>query len=86
VRFNRIRVAGEHRRNAAYGEVSVPCSSLGIGATYAVELTGPGIDRWLLVAGLGGVVTEVSDEREVDRIFAALSRPTADGAARDDAR
>lgn len=87
VRFNRVRVAGERGRNAAFGEVSVPCSSLGTGVTYAVELTGPGFDRWLVVAGLGGGVTEVSDEREVDRILAALARPSDPGdAPRDDAR
>ena len=90
VRFNRFRVAGEHARNAGFGEVSVPCSSLGAGVTYAVELAGPGIDRWLVIAGLGGGATEVSDEREVDRIFAVLTRAsdtTGDLAPpRDDAR
>jgi prepilin-type N-terminal cleavage/methylation domain-containing protein len=88
VRFNRIRVAGDRGRNAAFGEVSVPCSSLGTGISYAVELTGPGFDRWIVVAGLGGGATEVSDEHEVDRILAALARPSdpAGNAPRDDAR
>lgn len=88
VRFNRVRVAGERGRNAAFGEVSVPCSSLGTGVTYAVELTGPGFDRWLVFAGLGGGAAEVSDEREVDQILATLARASGPvgAATRDDAR
>lgn len=52
------------------GTVEVACSGAGLSPSYAVHLSCPGQDRWVLVAGLSGQVSD-TDDREVDSIFAA---------------
>jgi type II secretory pathway pseudopilin PulG len=83
VRIDRVRVAGQSGRSAAFGEVTVPCSRLGLTPTFAVRLVGPGLDRWVVMPGLGGGARQVNDEREVDHIFDAIEQAVAAG---DDAR
>ena len=76
-------------RRTSDGEISLPCSTLGITGTYAVRVSGPGFDRWLLFSGLSGESTLIQNESQLDAIFAATAaRPTARGmedAPRDDA-
>lgn len=52
------------------GPVTIPCSSLGLTPTYAMELQGPqGKTQWMLIAGLTGERTERMDEKEIEAIF-----------------
>jgi prepilin-type N-terminal cleavage/methylation domain-containing protein len=62
------------RESATAGQVSVPCSPRGQTPSYAVLLVGPGGQRqWVVVAGLTGQVSTVTDEREVEDIFRTLA-------------
>jgi prepilin-type N-terminal cleavage/methylation domain-containing protein len=71
------------RESATAGQVSVPCSPRGQTPSYAVLLAGPGGQRqWLVVAGLTGQVSTVTDEREVEDIFRTLAGEAADADAR----
>jgi type II secretory pathway pseudopilin PulG len=69
----RIRQVRTAARQASDGEISIPCSPLGVTRTYAVHLTGSGIDRWLLVSGFSGEVSSIKDEAQLDAIFAATA-------------
>jgi prepilin-type N-terminal cleavage/methylation domain-containing protein len=69
-----VRTAG---RRSTGGEIAVPCSSLGLTNSYALHLIGPGLDEWVLVAGLAGEMTTLHDEHAIDSIFQTDSRATA---------
>ncbi len=82
------------------GEVTIHCSPDGWTPTYAVRLVDERAhaERWLVVAGLTGQVTEANDQRQVATIFDTLGngraaatssdavRPPAAAAARADTR
>ncbi len=53
--------------------VVIRCSPMGISRSYAVRLVGPGIDRWLFVAGLSGQVTFVNDESQIKTMFQSIA-------------
>jgi len=59
------------------GESVVACSALGLTRTYAVHLRGPGLDQWLMFAGLSGETSVVSDEATLDSIFVSAGRHDA---------
>lgn len=40
----------------------IDISPLGVSPTYAVHVTGPQFDRWIIVAGLTGQIAQVQDE------------------------
>jgi prepilin-type N-terminal cleavage/methylation domain-containing protein len=50
-------------------EAVVSCSALGLTRTYAVHVTGPGLDEWLVFAGLSGEASIIKDEATLDSIF-----------------
>lgn len=52
----------------------VRCSVAGLTRSYAVRIVGPGLDRWLVFAGLTGQVIEARDETNVEAIFDAARR------------
>jgi prepilin-type N-terminal cleavage/methylation domain-containing protein len=64
----RVRTAAG--ADSSSGECVVECSSLGLTRSYAVHVVGPGLDKWLLFAGLSGQVSVVNDESQVTEIFA----------------
>lgn len=70
VRIRQVRTAG---RRASDGEISIPCSALGISRTYAVHLSGSGVDQWMLVSGISGEFTTIKNEPQLDAIFAATA-------------
>jgi prepilin-type N-terminal cleavage/methylation domain-containing protein len=70
VRVERVRTV---ERREESGEVRMPVSGLGLSPTYAVKLVGPEGVRWVVVAGLSGEVRVMTDDAQVDSIFAALS-------------
>jgi prepilin-type N-terminal cleavage/methylation domain-containing protein len=65
-RITQLCVAGQSFED---GEAVVDFSSLGICRSYAIHLSGPGLDRWLLIAGLSGQMTQVQDEVEAQSIL-----------------
>jgi type II secretory pathway pseudopilin PulG len=65
-RITQFCVAGQSFED---GEAVVDFSSLGICRSYAIHLSGPGLDRWLLLAGLSGQMTQVQDEVEAQSIL-----------------
>jgi prepilin-type N-terminal cleavage/methylation domain-containing protein len=67
-------------QTASTGDVVIRCSPRGLSRSYAVRVVGPEFDQWLLVAGLSGQVSVVSDESKVESILAGGA-----GAARRDA-
>ena len=78
-RVERFRSAGDDRDDAAgmgRGRSEVRCSPAGLSRTYAVRVVGPGLDKWLVFAGLTGQVTEARDEADVDAIFGAARLPS----------
>jgi type II secretory pathway pseudopilin PulG len=79
-RIDEVRSA---RRRFFDGQVTVHCSPLGIIRSYAVRVVGPGLDRWLLVAGLGGDV--LFGEEQGDHDAEPLEGTPRDGAPRDNA-
>ena len=87
VKVREVRTAA---RRAVEGEIEIPCSRAGATRTYAVHLTGSGMDQWLLVSGLGGEISTIKDEGQLDSIFAATatrrdSQSAAQGPLGDDA-
>ena len=57
-----------------YGEVAIPVSPLGLSETYAVKLTGPdGLQQWILVAGFGGEIRTLNDDREIESILSSAT-------------
>ena len=77
----RIEVLRRPNRREESGEVGVPVSPLGISPTYAVKLAaGPegAPAQWVVVSGLSGEVRTLSNDAQVDAIFAALSRSRRD--------
>ena len=48
-------------------------STSGLSRSFAVHVSGPQFDRWLLFAGLSGEVTEFADETQVQQVLS----PTA---------
>ena len=68
--IDRLRTPGGE---AFGGSVTIPCSALGVSRTYAVHLVGAGADSWLLVSGLTGEVTRVTNDVEIDRAFRAIT-------------
>jgi hypothetical protein len=78
-RIERMRVGGKVTDS---GEVVLACSNLGLTRSYAAHLVGPGLDRWILVAGLTGEVTTAAfDSNDADSFDAEGERE----ATRDDA-
>ena len=69
----RIETIRTTDRRSSGGEVTIACSPLGLTPSYALHLTGPGLNEWLLVAGLAGEITTLTDDRTLDAIFQADS-------------
>jgi prepilin-type N-terminal cleavage/methylation domain-containing protein len=78
LRIAAVRTADASREDS--GEVVLPVSWTGASPSYAVKIAGPEGARWVLVAGLSGEVRTLSDDAQVDSIFAAInpSRRNAD--------
>jgi prepilin-type N-terminal cleavage/methylation domain-containing protein len=74
--IDRFRSGIEDRSS---GEAVMSCSALGLTRTYAVHLTAPGLDQWLLFAGLSGEATVVKDEATLDSIFLGTPPPPSIG-------
>ena len=74
IRIEAVRTLGERKD---YGEISIDVSSLGISQTYALKVTGPQGSRWILVSGLGGESQVLSDDAQVENIFAKVAPPAA---------
>jgi prepilin-type N-terminal cleavage/methylation domain-containing protein len=66
-------------RRVSDGEVDIFYSHLGISRSYALRLSGPGFDRWLLVPGLGAECTLIQNEAQLDSIFAATATRSEPG-------
>jgi hypothetical protein len=78
-RIERVRVGGKVFDS---GEVVLACSNLGLTRSYAAHLVGPGLDRWIVVAGLTGeVTTAANDLDDADSFDVEAARE----ATRDDA-
>lgn len=61
-RIERTKVGG---RIDSVGLVSIDVSPQGRSRTYAVRLLGPGLDRWIIFAGLTGLATEATHETDL---------------------
>lgn len=72
-RVDEIRVEG---RGYSDGEAVIDYSALGLSRSYAAHLSGPGLDRWLLFAGLSGEMTQAQDESAVESILGNVA-PTS---------
>jgi prepilin-type N-terminal cleavage/methylation domain-containing protein len=84
-RIDELRIPGQSFTD---GEAVVDCSALGVSRTYAVHLVGPGLDHWVLVAGLTGEMTQEKDESATQSILdraAPVSFRSWDNAAGHDA-
>jgi prepilin-type N-terminal cleavage/methylation domain-containing protein len=72
-RIDRLRATGGQAGggpiDASSGLVTLYCSPDGLARTYALRVVGPGLDQWVVFAGLTGQVTLVEDERAVDAIL-----------------
>jgi type II secretion system protein H len=81
-----VELAGVRTRDGVVDRITFAVT--GATPTYAVELRPRGgRPRWVVVAGLTGDVTEASDEKGVDAIFALVaSIPAPSRPSRDDAR
>jgi prepilin-type N-terminal cleavage/methylation domain-containing protein len=77
--IDEVRV-GDRRANDL---VEIACSEMGLSRSYAVHVKGPGLEKWVVVAGLSGEVTEANDDATVDAIFESLA--PAQALARGDA-
>jgi type II secretory pathway pseudopilin PulG len=64
-------------RNISSGEAVVTCAPMGISRSYALRLRGPGLDRWIVFAGLTGQISTVQDEDSLNAIFASPARHDA---------
>ena len=58
-------------QSATGGSMTIPCSAAGYTPTYAVNITGGGASRWLVVAGLTGQVLEVENEAKASQLVQA---------------
>jgi hypothetical protein len=70
VRIEAVRTA---RGREESGEVTLPVSGLAVSPTYAVKLVGPEGQRWVVASGLSGEVRTLTDDAQVEAIFAAVS-------------
>jgi prepilin-type N-terminal cleavage/methylation domain-containing protein len=66
-RVDRMILAGGETRDT--GEVVIHCSSGGLSRSYGVHVIGNGPDRWLVVAGLSGQISEAKNETELRSIL-----------------
>jgi type II secretory pathway pseudopilin PulG len=55
------------------GTFFVDCSPMGITPTYALRISAPGADKWVVVAGATGEMTNVKDELEAQSILREAS-------------
>jgi len=61
-----------------YGTVDVPMATSGFSVTYAVLLMSNDETTWLVFTGLTGQLNQVTDEDELDNLFALLATGRAD--------
>ena len=66
VRVQRVRLGSDV---VDFGQVRVPVSAAGRSPSYAVGLSTPAGPRWLVVAGLTGQVTAVTDDAEAEAVL-----------------
>jgi prepilin-type N-terminal cleavage/methylation domain-containing protein len=59
-------------RTITYGPLEIAFRDRGTSETYVVELTGKQGKRWIMVAGITGQTSELSNEREVEELFDRL--------------
>lgn len=59
-------------REVTYGPVEIEYSGEGTTETFVIEITGTSGKRWLLVAGVTGQTSELSNEQEVDAWLSSL--------------
>jgi prepilin-type N-terminal cleavage/methylation domain-containing protein len=72
IRIDRVLVAGHE---ATRSDVRIDFMKDGSSSSYALRLSAPDqTPRWIVVAGLGGEVTQTSDDKQVEHIFAVLAR------------
>ena len=71
VRLARVVVGAEA---TDFGQVRLPISAAGRSPSYAVDLSTPAGQRWLVVAGLTGQVTPAADGADADAVL-ELTRP-----------
>ncbi|WP_339911638.1 prepilin-type N-terminal cleavage/methylation domain-containing protein [Symmachiella dynata] len=70
VQISRVLTA---MRETNGGRITVDYSRQGSSETFAIELTSTGGEvTWLMFAGLTGQVTQMEEQRDVERIFQAL--------------
>ena len=60
-RIDQVNISG---RSSFDGEVVVSFSPQGHSASYAIHVTGPDFDRWILFAGMSGQMTVLSEKDE----------------------
>jgi prepilin-type N-terminal cleavage/methylation domain-containing protein len=70
IRIDRVRTTS---RDHDGGAIEVEVSRLGLSESYAVLLAGREWRRWVLVSGLSGEVTVVSDDLQIADIFSRTS-------------
>jgi prepilin-type N-terminal cleavage/methylation domain-containing protein len=75
-RVDRVMTA---ERDTRSGEAEVPVTARGHTPSYAVLLTGPSGQRWIVFAGLSGQFTVVEDERDVQDILSGAASPAVGG-------
>jgi prepilin-type N-terminal cleavage/methylation domain-containing protein len=73
-RVAEVRVGG--RVFADGGQARVRISPMGLSQSYAVRLSGPELDLWVVVAGLTGETTPVQDENTMAWMLAQSTRST----------
>lgn len=69
----RIEAVWTAGRRINDGEAIIPVSSLGISPTYAVKLSGPQGERWVVVTGLAGETATYSDDEQIQAIFSTIA-------------
>jgi prepilin-type N-terminal cleavage/methylation domain-containing protein len=69
-RLRQVRTAG---RRVSEGDARIVYSDRGVSRTYAIRVSGPGFDRWLLVPGFGGECTLIQNKGQLDGIFATTA-------------
>jgi prepilin-type N-terminal cleavage/methylation domain-containing protein len=75
----RIEAVWMNSQRSDDGEVTIPVSALGVSPTYAVKLSGPEGQRWILMTGLGGESATYRDDTQIEAIFSKItSRHDAD--------
>ena len=58
------------------GIIEIPYSPDGRSTTYAINLTSLDESKWMLIAGLTGRLTELTDEHQVNNLFTYLTETT----------